>query len=252
MPETRSSFFNGVDGIDISEHAKFSVETQKFSVDFVKMVKEDSDSDLDVRRPSKEKRVTHVVSGLVHGKEVKEMLEQSRSAREATLMEGEGHGRHQAPVHRVGGKIVSHQEWKETQRKQDPRFRRERQRELDREFEKKQRTEWKEGLEQSSERQAKAEEAIRIAAEPIGGGRGLSREYDNELRSKQRWDDPLSRQSLGTIQEDSERPRCRFQAPPNRFNIEPGYRWDGVVRGTDFEKRWFERSNEMASKKTRL
>jgi len=215
------------------------------------MVKDDSDSDLDVRRPAVMKSQPPVPSGLVLGHEVKSMLESSRSVREAVLMEGEGHGRHEAPVHRVGGRIVSRDEWQEKQRAMDPRHRRERRRELDREFESRQDQKWKGGLEQSSERMTRAEEALRIANAPMGSS-AFRREHEDELRRKERWDDPLSRQ--GILRKDdtsSDRPRCKFQAPPNRFNIEPGYRWDGVVRGTDFEKRWFEKSNESVSKKLR-
>ncbi|TMW57171.1 hypothetical protein Poli38472_003096 [Pythium oligandrum] len=36
-------------------------------------------------------------------------------------------------------------------------------------------------------------------------------------------------------------------APPNRFNIQPGYRWDGVVRGTNWEEKLMMRQNMQSA-----
>merc|ERR1711868_95919 len=46
------------------------------------------------------------------------------------------------------------------------------------------------------------------------------------------------------------KPKCPHPPWPNRFDIPPGYRWDGAVRGNGYEKRWLEAKNQRAFRKT--
>lgn len=36
---------------------------------------------------------------------------------------------------------------------------------------------------------------------------------------------------------------CRFDGAPNRYNIKPGFRWDGVIRGNGFENKYLQEQN---------
>jgi pre-mRNA-splicing factor CWC26 len=67
-------------------------------------------------------------------------------------------------------------------------------------------------------------------------------EWNEELKRRERWDDPAA----GFLTKKSRRgPKMpTYQGPPpppNRFNIPPGYRWDGVDRSNGFEKALFAR-----------
>jgi len=40
-------------------------------------------------------------------------------------------------------------------------------------------------------------------------------------------------------------PICKYEAnaKANRFDVKPGHRWDGVDRSSNYEARWFQKSN---------
>ncbi|CAG8455641.1 11079_t:CDS:2 [Diversispora eburnea] len=64
-------------------------------------------------------------------------------------------------------------------------------------------------------------------------------DLNEELKSKERWNDPAT--TFLTKVSESPPP------PPNRFDIPPGYRWDGVDRSNGFEKSYFEKINARAT-----
>ena len=97
---------------------------------------------------------------------------------------------------------------------------------------------WGRGLaqERSKEEQRAYERAE--AAKPVARYE-IDADRDSEKRAAERWGDPM----LGNLSKKapgSNRPRYRGPpAPPNRFNLEPGSKWDGVDRSNGYEKAMF-------------
>ncbi|MCJ1277962.1 Pre-mRNA-splicing factor cwc26 [Puttea exsequens] len=67
------------------------------------------------------------------------------------------------------------------------------------------------------------------------------KELNEELKETTIWNDPaagfLTEKKTG--KSVSGKPLYKGPAAPNRYGIRPGHRWDGVDRGTGFEKEWF-------------
>ena len=76
-------------------------------------------------------------------------------------------------------------------------------------------------------------------------------ELNEELKEKERWNDPAA----GFLQRTKEgkslsgKSLYKGAAAPNRYGIRPGYRWDGVDRGTGFEKEYFAARNRRENLK---
>ncbi|KUI68397.1 Pre-mRNA-splicing factor CWC26 [Cytospora mali] len=91
-------------------------------------------------------------------------------------------------------------------------------------------------------------------------------EMNDELKGQRRWNDPMAnflgeedraggdvrKGSSGggkTGKKSSRRPVYKGAAPPNRYGIRPGYRWDGVDRSNGFEAERFKAVNRRERNK---
>jgi pre-mRNA-splicing factor CWC26 len=70
-------------------------------------------------------------------------------------------------------------------------------------------------------------------------------DLNRELKSQQRWNDPAAMFLKPETEKRSVsgKPVYKGAAPPNRYGIRPGYRWDGVDRGNGWEAERFKAQN---------
>lgn len=109
---------------------------------------------------------------------------------------------------------------------------------------------WGKGLAQCRQQQQNVEDAVKEMQKPLA--RYIDdQDLDQMLREQEREGDPMAdfiRRKRAKEGKDAKgKPHYNGPAPPlNRFNIWPGYRWDGVDRSNGFEQKCFAR---IASKK---
>ncbi|KAJ1808670.1 Pre-mRNA-splicing factor cwc26 [Coemansia sp. RSA 2598] len=107
--------------------------------------------------------------------------------------------------------------------------------------------EWNKGLVQQRE---KIESRNRIESMRAGGSSSdVAQTLDAEKRARMHWDDPALQFLENKKTEKTKFPVYKGYAPPNRFNVRPGYRWDGVDRSNGFEAEYFKRQAASSARK---
>ncbi|KAL4707110.1 hypothetical protein ACJJTC_011436 [Scirpophaga incertulas] len=145
-------------------------------------------------------------------------------------------GRNASAVSRKANK----RETSEERRKQMEKAKK--QKELDEKYRK-----WSRGLKQLETQEARRRDFIHEASKPLARHTG-DRDLEHSLRQAERHGDPMLRYVRDKKRERGdlgpEKPMYRGNFPPNRFNIRPGYRWDGVDRSNGYEKKFFEHQSK--------
>lgn len=106
---------------------------------------------------------------------------------------------------------------------------------------------WSQGLVQKQQRQQAAAQLAAVQQQGIAR-RATDNEYNEYFKQQQRVDDPAMAFLTKKRSAGPSMPKYKGGWPPNRFNIPPGYRWDGVDRGNGYEKAFFERKAQLETR----
>ncbi|XP_064112992.1 BUD13 homolog [Macrobrachium nipponense] len=109
---------------------------------------------------------------------------------------------------------------------------------------------WKYGVKQVQQYQQKLADDAREMGKAFARSAD-DKDLNDKLKEVIREDDPMLEYLQKKQQKESKQPvhpMYKGSFPPNRLNIRPGYRWDGVDRSNGFEKQWFERQNNRQAR----
>ena len=104
---------------------------------------------------------------------------------------------------------------------------------------------WKTGAAQIKQQKSAAQDAIHEMGKDFTRSTG-DVDLEKYLKEKTHEDDPMADylcKKKAKREKNAVYPKYKGSWPANRFNIPPGYRWDGVDRSNGFEKKYFDSIN---------
>ncbi|KAJ1031902.1 hypothetical protein NDA13_002286 [Ustilago tritici] len=119
--------------------------------------------------------------------------------------------------------------------------------ERERQLKETERKTWSQGLVQKQQKR-QAEEQLASVREKSISRKATDEEYNRHFKEQERADDPALAFMTKKREKEPQKPKYKGPWPLNRFNIPPGYRWDGVDRGNGFEKALIERKGVLENR----